>query len=79
MRAISPKGTVPVLQLTNGVVIEESLDIMHWALAQHDPEYWQAFSNDADRLIQCNDGDFKYYLDRYKYADRYPEFSQEYY
>jgi len=36
--AISPKGTVPVLQLVNGVVIEESLDIMRWALAQHDPQ-----------------------------------------
>ena len=79
MLAISPKGTVPVLQLTDGTVLEESLDIMYWALAKHDPEHWQAFSNAADRLIQWNDGDFKYYLDRYKYADRYPEFSQEHY
>ncbi len=79
MLAISPKGTVPILQLTDGMVLEESLDIMHWALAQHDPEHWQAFSDDADRLIKWNDGGFKYYLDRYKYADRYPEFSQEQY
>lgn len=77
--AISPKGTVPVLQLTNGAVIEESLDIMRWALAQHDPEHWLFFSNEADRLIKWNDGDFKYHLDRYKYADRYPDFSQAYY
>jgi glutathione S-transferase len=75
--AISPKGTVPVLQLTNGEVIEESLDIMRWALAQYDPEHWLHFGNEADRLIKWNDGDFKYYLDRYKYADRYPDFSQE--
>ena len=76
---LSPKGTVPVLQLANGAVIDESLDIMRWALAQYDPEGWQLSSNEADRLIKWNDGDFKYYLDRYKYADRYPDFSQEYY
>ena len=56
---ISPKGTVPVLQLANGVVIEESLDIMRWALAQHDPEHWLRVGVEADRLIQWNDGDFK--------------------
>lgn len=77
--AISPKGTVPVLQLTNGTVIEESLDIMRWALAQHDPEHWLDFNIEADRLIKWNDGDFRQYLDRYKYADRYPDFSQTYY
>ena len=76
MLTISPKGTLPVLQLTNGAVIEESLDIMLWALAQHDPEHWLLFSNEADMLIKRNDGDSKYYLDRYKYADRYPDFSQ---
>ncbi len=76
---ISPKGTVPVLQLVNGVVIEESLDIMRWALAQHDPEHWLCVSAEADRLIQWNDGDFKQCLDRYKYADQYPDFSQVYY
>ena len=77
--AISPKGTVPVLQLSNGRVIEESLDIMHWALAQNDPEHWLHVSVEADRLIKWNDGDFKYYLDRYKYADRYPDFPQKHY
>ena len=76
---ISPKGTVPVLELANGVVIEESLDIMRWALAQQDTEHWLRVSVEADRLIQWNDGDFKQYLDRYKYADRYPDFSQAYY
>ncbi|WP_082879879.1 glutathione S-transferase [Methylomonas methanica] len=74
MLAISPKGTVPVLLLPNGHVIEQSLDIMLWALAQHDPQDWLDQSpEDAKRLIEWNDGDFKYYLDRYKYADRYPE------
>lgn len=77
--AISPKGTVPVLQLQNGKVIDESLDIMHWALAQNDPDHWLFGAEDTKKLIQWNDGDFKYYLDRYKYADRYPEFSESYY
>ena len=76
---ISPKATVPVLQLTNGKVIAESLDIMRWALRHHDPEKWLRFGNDAEALIKRNDGDFKYFLDRYKYADRYPDFSQDYY
>jgi len=76
---ISPKATVPVLQLTNGKVIAESLDIMRWALGCHDPEKWLRFGNDAKALIKRNDGEFKYYLDRYKYADRYPDFSQDYY
>jgi glutathione S-transferase len=79
MLAISPKGTVPVLQLLDGKVIDESLDIMSWALAQNDPEHWLDTDEDAERLIQWNDGGFKYYLDRYKYADRYPEFPESYY
>ena len=58
--------------LDNGQVIDQSLDIMVWALQQHDPEHWLA---SADPLIEWNDGEFKYYLDRYKYADRYPDFS----
>lgn len=79
MLAMSPKGTVPVLQLPDGKVIEESLDIMYWALAQNDPDNWRNTSEDSERLIQWNDGDFKYYLDRYKYADHYPEFPESYY
>jgi glutathione S-transferase len=79
MLAISPKGTVPVLQLPNGKVIDESLDIMYWALAQNDPERWLEAAEDSERLIQWNDSEFKYYLDRYKYADRYPEYSESYY
>lgn len=79
MLAISPKGTVPVLQLPDGNVIDESLDIMRWALAQNDPERWLNTDEDAEKLIQWNDGEFKYYLDRYKYADRYPEYPESYY
>ena len=79
MLAISPKGTVPVLQLPDGKVLEESLDIMHWALAQNDPDHWLDAGQGSDELIQWNDGEFKYYLDRYKYADRYPEFPATYY
>lgn len=72
---VSPKGTVPVLQLQNGDVIDESIEIMYWALQQHDPEHWleNGEIQQARKLIVWNDGEFKYYLDRYKYADRYPE------
>lgn len=77
MIAISPKGTVPVLQLTDGRVIEESIDIMCWALAQHDPSKWLEVNVDeadeAATLIRMNDGDFKQALDRYKYSGRHPE------
>jgi glutathione S-transferase len=77
--AISPKATVPVLLLPEGNVLEESLDIISWALAQHDPDNWLYVDAQPDMLLHWNDGEFKHYLDRYKYADRYPEFSAEYY
>jgi glutathione S-transferase len=67
--AASPKATVPVLLLSDGSVIDESLDIMHWALGAHDPDQWLE-RNDA-ALIAANDGAFKYHLDRYKYPDRH--------
>ena len=83
MLTISAKGTVPVLQLPDGTVIDESLDIMRWALHQNDPDGWldntTSPSADSDKLIAWNDNEFKYFLDRYKYADRYPEFPQETY
>ena len=69
MLAASPKGTVPVLVLPDGAVIDESIDIMRWALAQNDPEGWLA--GDDVELIAANDGAFKFHLDRYKYAERY--------
>ena len=71
----SPKGTVPVLVLPKQQVIDQSLDIMRWALAQHDPEHWltpdQGSVADMDALISQCDGSFKTHLDRYKYPDRY--------
>lgn len=72
MLAASPKGTVPVLVRTDRGVLDESLEIMHWALAQHDPEGWlRADAEKTARLIVRNDGPFKHALDRYKYADRH--------
>ena len=71
---ISPKGTVPVLQTIDGQVIEESLDVMRWALSNSDPEGWlDCDLDDAFDLINYNDGDFKKALDRYKYPNRYPD------
>ncbi|MBM1187976.1 glutathione S-transferase [Pseudomonas lundensis] len=80
MLAASPKGTVPVLVCADGRVIEQSLEIMHWALSQNDPDIWLP----ADRplieaLIEENDTRFKGLLDRYKYAVRYPEYPMEHY
>ncbi|MGH6615718.1 glutathione S-transferase [Sphingomonas sp.] len=69
MLAASPKGTVPVLVLPDGRVIDESLDIMRHALAHNDPEHWLA--GDDAALIAANDGPFKHHLDRYKYPDRH--------
>lgn len=70
MLAASPKGTVPVLVLPDGAVIDESIDIMRWALATNDPEDWLA--GDDPTLIAANDGAFKGHVDRYKYPERYP-------
>ena len=71
---ISTKGTVPVLQTIDGQVIDESLDVMRWALSQNDPEGWLDCNlDDALELIGYNDGDFKKALDRYKYPNRYPD------
>ena len=73
---ISPKGTVPVLHLPNGIVIDESLDILLWVYKQ-----LSSINFDSDILQQVYiiDGDFKYWLNRYKYPDRYPQESQDYY
>ncbi|MCU6435445.1 glutathione S-transferase [Undibacterium sp. Jales W-56] len=74
----SPKGTVPVLLLPDGRVIDQSLDIMCWALAQHQASQWfmpdGALSAEVQALIQQNDSAFKQALDRYKYAERFPEY-----
>ena len=78
MLAISPKGTVPVLQLRDRV-IDESLEVMRWALDQSDPENWLGFDNQREHstLIEQNDNEFKDWLDKYKYWDRFPQQSQQ--
>lgn len=78
MLAISPKGTVPVLQLIDGAVLEESREIMIWALEQHDPQELldAKVMQQAKALIEQNDNEFKHWLDRYKYADRHLEMTQ---
>ncbi len=79
MLALSPKGTVPVLCVA-GEVIDESLAIMQWALARHDPDDWLLQGEPAVlALIAENDHGFKYQLDRYKYAERHPEQPMEVY
>ena len=73
MLDISPKGTVPVLSTPDNTTIDESLDIMYWALRQNDPQHWlNADSQRINKLIQHNDTDFKANLDRYKYPNKYP-------
>jgi glutathione S-transferase len=70
--AASAKGTVPVLVLPDGKVIDESLDVMQWALRQHDPDGWLAGDlGSMLALIAGNDGLFKQHLDRYKYPNRF--------
>jgi len=68
--AASAKATVPVLLLPAGAVLDESLDIMRWALARHDPQGWMRV--EEDKAVQFwthrNDGPFKRALDGYKYA-----------
>ena len=77
---ISKKGTVPVLKLVDGTVIDESVDIMKWCMKQNDLDGWfrdnYALQN---RFIKNNDTEFKYWLDRYKYHIRYIENSYEKY
>lgn len=73
MLALSPKGTVPVLALPDGTVLEQSLDIMGWALSARDADGWWSRAQDASNLAllaQC-DGPFKHHLDRTKYPGRF--------
>ena len=79
MISASPKATVPVLVLPDGTVLEESLDIMEWALARNDPADWKSANSakgntsrdEISALIGVVDGPFKRHLDRYKYPSRY--------
>ena len=75
MTTISKKGTVPVLLLPNDKIIDESLDVMNWALDINDPENIKNtiinYEKDTKHIIEKFDSDFKYHLDRYKYYTRY--------
>lgn len=83
--AASSKATVPVLCLSTGEVLDESLDIMRWAAACGDYRLDSHLENHLDtqalehHLVDDNDTQFKYWLDRYKYFERYPEQSQQHY
>jgi glutathione S-transferase len=81
---VSPKATVPVLITEHEQLIDESIDIMRWALSHNDPQNWSITSDEQhfsllNSLMKNNDGDFKHWLDRYKYADRFPEQPEHYY
>ena len=77
MLRVSPKGTVPVLCVEE-LILDQSMDIMRWALARSDPDSWL----EVDQLISIewlekNDGPFKTLLDQYKYPERYPHLNRE--
>jgi len=75
MLEISPKGTVPILLFPDETILEESLDILLWSLKQDDPEEWLISDEErragAMKLIERNDQEFKFHLDRTKYPNRY--------
>lgn len=80
MLTLSPKGTVPVLWLSDGSVLDESLDVINWALENNDPENLRHDTLPsatqialAEELMRENDGPFKHHLDRYKYTNRYED------
>ena len=77
---LSRKGTVPVLKLMDGTVIDESIDMMKWCIQQNDLNDWYKDECSLqDNMIKNNDNEFKYWLDRYKYHVRYEENSYEAY
>ena len=76
---ISAKGTVPVLQLSNKIIIDESLDIINWVIKNNDSNWTEVKYEEQKQIIKTNDEEFKFYLDRYKYSDQYPEQSKKFY
>ena len=81
--AVSPHATVPSLVVSADEYMDESWDIVKWAIKQHDPDNWAGDNNEylnhAEMLVETNDHSFKEDLDHYKYADRHPEHPMEYY
>jgi glutathione S-transferase len=77
MLLVSPKGTVPVL-CVDGRVLDQSVDIMRWALGKADPDNWRGVDESSSQAwIERNDGSFKVLLDQYKYPNRFPELNQD--
>jgi glutathione S-transferase len=80
---VSPRATVPSLVINENNYMDESWDIVKWATQKNDPDNWLGKNNEylkaAEKLVETNDGSFKDDLDHYKYADRHPEHSMEYY
>ena len=76
MLKLSPKATVPVLLTSEGLVVDESLDVMVWSLSLADPQHWLDINEAANQLLKRCDEEFKPLLDCYKYADRHPDLSQ---
>ena len=76
---ISPKATVPVLYIGNNNIIDESLDIMLWVIKTTSCDWLKNNSTKQLEMIEINDSHFKYFLDRYKYSDKYPELTFENY
>ena len=77
MLLASPKGTVPVL-IVDDLILDQSLEIIHWALQKSDPDNWSEIDKDAAQIwIEKNDGPFKVLLDQYKYPNRHPKLNQD--
>lgn len=77
MLMASPKGTVPVL-IVGELVLDQSLEIMRWALQKSDPDNWAAMDEGATHIwIERNDGPFKVLLDQYKYPNRHPDLNPD--
>ena len=79
MVALSSKATVPVLQIASGQAIDESYDIIKWAITQNDPADLKSHITQSDELVAENDGAFKSALDHYKYSARFPDHPPQYY
>ena len=80
---ISSDETVPLIVFPDGKTIDESWDIVKWAVTSNDPDGWLgsdvSLLQDAEMLVETNDYSFKQDLDHYKYADRYPEYPMQHY
>ena len=79
---MSPKGTVPVLVTTSGKILEESLDIINWALNKNDPKKWlangQLSQNQINQLLDNLENEFKPSLDKYKYPNRFESVDKDF-